>query len=108
MMFNNVVLASCKLCDTTQAFQWECRVQSAELHTLWGIKCGSAKVRGREDLRFSEEGYPFWRSGRVWFVLAQCRDNMQHETLRSPLVPKYQPANLLHLFFVQRPNPSLM
>ena len=50
--------------------------QSADLHTLWGIKTKSKKMRDVGVLTISDEGFPVWVRGQDCFSLAQFRDNV--------------------------------
>ena len=50
--------------------------QSADLHTLWGVKTQGKKMRDLGSLTISDEGFPVWVRGRHWFSLAQFRDNV--------------------------------
>ena len=50
--------------------------QSADLHTLWGVKKGVKRQRDWGSIMISEEGYVYWTRGNMWFNLAQFRNNV--------------------------------
>ena len=50
--------------------------QSADLHTLWGVKRNGKRMKDWGSLNLSEDGYVFWTMGTIWFSLAQFRDNV--------------------------------
>ena len=58
--------------------------QSADLHTLWGVKTKSKKMRDLGALTTSDEGFPVWVRGQDWFSLAQFHD---HVLIASSLDP---------------------
>ena len=44
--------------------------QSADLHTLWGVKENGKRLRDWGSLNLLEDGYVFWTRGTMWFSLA--------------------------------------
>ena len=58
--------------------------QSADLHTLWGVKTQGKKMRDLGSLTISDEGFPVWVRRRHEFSLAQFRDNVLIASSLSP------------------------
>ena len=58
--------------------------QSADLHTLWGVKKNGKRMKDWGNMNLSEDGYIFWTRGTMWFSLAQFRDNVLLATNLSP------------------------
>ena len=47
--------------------------QSADLHTLWGVKTQGKKMWDLGSLTILDEGFPVWVRGQRWFSLAHFR-----------------------------------
>ena len=58
--------------------------QSADLHTLWGVKKNGKGLKDSGSLNLSEDGYVFWTRGTMWFSLAQFSDNVLLATIIPP------------------------
>ena len=58
--------------------------QSADLHTLWGVKTQRKKMRELGSLTISDEGFSVWVRGQHWFSVAQFRDNVPIASSLSP------------------------
>ena len=58
--------------------------QSADLHTLWGVKKNGKRMKDWGNMSLSEDGYIFWTRGTMWFSLAQFRDNVLLATNLPP------------------------
>ena len=58
--------------------------QSADLHTLWGVKKGGKRLRDWGTLNLYEDGHVHWTRGTMWFSLAQFHDNVLLATNITP------------------------
>ena len=71
MQKNNVLQAVGTLWrrDTSIPMGGPFSTQSANVHTLWRVRCAGKKLRDRGTLSVFEEGYPLWQRGPLWFNL---------------------------------------
>ena len=58
--------------------------QSADLHTVWGVKKNGKRLRDWGTPNLLEDGYVYWTRGTMWFSLAQFRDNVNLATNIPP------------------------
>ena len=50
--------------------------QSADLHTLWGVKKSGKRLRDWVSQNLPKDGYVYWSRATMWFSLAQFHDNV--------------------------------
>ena len=78
LLHNNVLQAVGKLWSTKISIPMggPFSAQSADLHTLWGVKKNGKRMKDWGNMSLSEDGYVFSTRGAMWFSLAQFRDNV--------------------------------
>ena len=78
LLHNNMVQAVGTLWqrDTSIPMGGPFSAQSEDLHTLWKVKRAGKRLCYWGSLSISDEGYPVWQRGGMWFSLCQFRDNV--------------------------------